>query len=182
MASLSNDELEALLAQLLIAKPHPLGFATAKDFPETRGGVYSFTTPDDKRVVYIGKGTNLRNRLHWHANERSGGVQDFVVKLQYSRQEEQFRDLPADARAYLVRYVVVNDEAQCDDFETFAIRTLQPPLNKAKLPTASSAREPSQTVEGDIVELKFTVEYGDRKADYVPDAEKPKGTLDEVWF
>ncbi len=132
MTQLSMTENAALLHKLRNAECRPLGFATAKDFPETRGGVYMFTTPNDESIVYIGKGSNLRRRLQWHANSISGGKQDLVRKLAILRESAEYANYPSDGRKYLVRYVVIDDRDQCKDFEAYAIAKLAPPFNAHK--------------------------------------------------
>ena len=128
----SGDEMSLLLRWLRAADCQPLGFVTAKDFPETRGGVYLFTTPDDASIVYVGQGSNLRERLQWHAGENHGGPQDFVIKVATLRKLPQCAHYDPDGRKYLVRHIVIEDKDQRNGFEKYAIATLVSPFKKTK--------------------------------------------------
>jgi predicted GIY-YIG superfamily endonuclease len=82
-----------------------------KDIPKTGGIYYLYNC--FKEVIYVGKATNLKNRLRSHLSGKSNTSLYF----------EEFS---------YIRVYPISDPAERDIYETYAINTLKPKHNKAK--------------------------------------------------
>jgi hypothetical protein len=89
-----------------------------------RPGVYAISRPDTDEIVYVG-GTRTKGIWRRIGDHQTGGASsDLPDMLKRSPQ------LPQDANAYRVRYVVIKEDRDRLFFEHFAIGALAPELNK----------------------------------------------------
>lgn len=91
------------------------GLHKIEDIWETRPGIY-FIFDKNKKLLYIGKATNIRGRL----------IQHYQSPCFYDI--DKYRNL-----YYYADYIVINGpEEERDEAETRLINILMPPLNKEK--------------------------------------------------
>ncbi len=87
-------------------------------------GVYVITTPDDNKIVWVGKTTTLKvyERIKHHCTLRQSSDLNVVLK--------KHLDYPQDCNKYLVRCFEETDTRQRGQLEHFLIGVLQPVFNK----------------------------------------------------
>ena len=90
-------------------------------------GVYAISTPDNDKIVYVGKtktksipGRMYDHLMHKHLDTDSD-LANMVLRREY---------LPQDYSSYLVRYVPLENSRDRMRFEMFTISILNPELNK----------------------------------------------------
>ena len=87
-------------------------------------GVYVISTPDDKRIVYVGKTLTktIIGRIADHRNIDTKSDLKGMLKI--------FPDYPRQIDKYQVRCTEISDACERMLFEHFAISILGPPFNK----------------------------------------------------
>ena len=87
-------------------------------------GVYVISTPDDEKIVYVGKTRtkSVIGRLSDHRIMDTNSDLKGMLKL--------FPDYPQETDQYLARCIKVTDPRKRTYFEHFLISILQPPFNK----------------------------------------------------
>jgi hypothetical protein len=87
-------------------------------------GVYIITTPDDNKIVYVGKTRtkSVLDRIRDHLNIDTNSDLKGMLKL--------FPAYPQEIYEYLIRCIDIPDARERTFFEYFLISILQPPFNK----------------------------------------------------
>jgi hypothetical protein len=95
-----------------------------KPFKFNVEGIYAISTPDDSKVVYMGKTRRLTiaGRMCDHKNTDTTSDLKGMLK--------QHLDYPQERDTYLIRGLEVQDERRRTMLEHFIISIIDPPFNK----------------------------------------------------
>ena len=119
------SELNKRLPTILGKDAVPIGIIL-KEKPEQFKveGVYIITTPDDKKIVWVGETTTLKvnERIKHHCTLKQSSDLNVVLK--------NYPDYPQDYNVYLVRCLEETDARQRGQLEHFLISVLQPVFNR----------------------------------------------------
>ena len=87
-------------------------------------GVYIITTPDDKKIVWVGETLTLtvNERIKHHCTLKQSSDLNMVLK--------RHAEYPQDYNGYLVRCLKETDVMKRGQLEHFLIGVLQPTFNK----------------------------------------------------
>jgi hypothetical protein len=113
------------LERLLSSKALPLVTVVQnKPFEFNVEGVYVISTPDDSKVVYVGKTRKLTviGRMFDHRNTGTTSDLRGMLKL--------FSNYPQERDSYLIRCLEVENERNRALLEHFVISVIDPPFNK----------------------------------------------------
>jgi len=115
-----------LLEKLISKKPERISnLARNKDITDL--GVYAISTPDNDKIVYVGK-TKIKSipgRMYDHLMHKHLDTDSDLANMVIRREH-----LPQDYSSYLVRYVPLENSRDRMRFEMFTISILNPELNK----------------------------------------------------
>lgn len=126
-----RNSLEKSLSDFLATNPRKIESLNRYDFPLT-GGVYMFSTLDDKECIYVGKSSKLRNRVFdTHLNGKGkSSLRHALLGLKKTRSHEA---VTTEDRLdefiesnYILRYQEIADILQRGCFEDYANAVLKP--------------------------------------------------------